>query len=142
MADQQASDKQIDQLADKLKELARRQQQERGQQMLEALEQHYHFSIHTPFKDLSREVREALTRLAEQKLARATPQQGFMVTPVSAQHLTELTDARLEIEIIVGDHRTFAFTDRVAISARNEASSSTARSRSWTRDLINDSSRA
>jgi DNA-binding GntR family transcriptional regulator len=46
-------------------------------------------------------VREALTRLAEQKLARATPQQGFMVTPVSAQHLTELTEARLEIEIIV-----------------------------------------
>lgn len=46
-------------------------------------------------------VREALTRLAEQKLARATPQQGFMVTPLSAEHLTELTEARLEIEIIV-----------------------------------------
>jgi DNA-binding GntR family transcriptional regulator len=46
-------------------------------------------------------VREALTRLAEQKLARATPQQGFMVTPLSAEHLRELTDARLEVEIIV-----------------------------------------
>ncbi len=32
----------------------------RHQQMLEALEQHYHFSIHTPFKDLPREVQEAL----------------------------------------------------------------------------------
>ncbi len=46
-------------------------------------------------------VREALTRLAEQKLARATPQQGFMVTPVSVEHLRELTQARLEVEIIV-----------------------------------------
>jgi DNA-binding GntR family transcriptional regulator len=46
-------------------------------------------------------VREALTRLAEQKLARATPQQGFMVTPLSSEHLRELTDARLEVEIIV-----------------------------------------
>ena len=43
-------------------------------------------------------VREALTRLAEQKLARAMPQQGFMVTPLSRAHLLELTDARLEIE--------------------------------------------
>ena len=32
----------------------------RHQQMLEALEQHYHFSIHTPFKALPREVQEAL----------------------------------------------------------------------------------
>ena len=32
----------------------------RHQQMLEALEQHYHFSIHTPFKDLPGEVQEAL----------------------------------------------------------------------------------
>ena len=32
----------------------------RHQQMLEALEQHYRFSIHTPFKDLPREVQEAL----------------------------------------------------------------------------------
>lgn len=46
-------------------------------------------------------IREALTRLAEQRLARATPQQGFMVTPLSVAHLRELTDARLEIEILV-----------------------------------------
>ena len=32
----------------------------RHQQTLEALEQHYHFSIHTPFKDLPGEVQEAL----------------------------------------------------------------------------------
>jgi excinuclease ABC subunit A len=32
----------------------------RHQQMLEALEQHYHFSMHTPFRDLPREVKEAL----------------------------------------------------------------------------------
>jgi excinuclease ABC subunit A len=32
----------------------------RHQQMLEALEQHYRFSIHTPFKDLASEVQEAI----------------------------------------------------------------------------------
>ena len=32
----------------------------RHQQMLEALEQHYRFSIHTPFKDLAPEVQEAI----------------------------------------------------------------------------------
>ncbi len=32
----------------------------RHQQLLEALEQHYHFSIHTPFKDLPPEVQQAL----------------------------------------------------------------------------------
>jgi len=40
-------------------------------------------------------VREALTRLAEQKLARAMPQQGFMVMPLSRTHLLELTDAHV-----------------------------------------------
>ena len=32
----------------------------RHQQVLEALEQHYHFSIHTPFKDLPQETQEAI----------------------------------------------------------------------------------
>ncbi len=32
----------------------------RHQQLLEALEQHYHFSIRTPFKDLSQEIQEAI----------------------------------------------------------------------------------
>ncbi len=32
----------------------------RHQQVLEALEQHYHFSIHTPFKDLPKETQEAI----------------------------------------------------------------------------------
>ena len=32
----------------------------RHQQVLEALEQHYHFSIHTPFKDLPQETQEAM----------------------------------------------------------------------------------
>ncbi|MGP8050108.1 MAG: excinuclease ABC subunit UvrA [Desulfobaccales bacterium] len=32
----------------------------RHQQMLEALEQHYHFSIHTPFQELAQEVQDAI----------------------------------------------------------------------------------
>lgn len=46
-------------------------------------------------------IREALTRLAEQGLAVATPQQGFRVTPLSISELDELTDARVEIETLV-----------------------------------------
>lgn len=46
-------------------------------------------------------IREALTRLAEQGLAVATPQQGFRVTPLSITELDELTDARVEIEALV-----------------------------------------
>ncbi len=46
-------------------------------------------------------IREALTRLAEQGLAVATPQQGFQVTPLSITELDELTDARVEIEALV-----------------------------------------
>lgn len=46
-------------------------------------------------------VREALTRLAEQGLAVAMPQQGFRVRPLSLTDLDELTDARVEIETLV-----------------------------------------
>src|SRR6184192_525015 len=43
-------------------------------------------------------VREALTRLAEQGLAVATPQRGFRVRELSVQDITDLTEARVEIE--------------------------------------------
>lgn len=46
-------------------------------------------------------VREALTRLAEQGLAVAVPQQGFRVTPLSLKDLDELTEARVELETLV-----------------------------------------
>jgi DNA-binding GntR family transcriptional regulator len=46
-------------------------------------------------------VREALTRLAEQGLAVAQPQQGFRVRPLTLTDLDELTDARVEIETMV-----------------------------------------
>ena len=46
-------------------------------------------------------MREALTRLTEQGLAVATPQQGFRVHPLSVSDLRELTDARLEVEPLV-----------------------------------------
>lgn len=46
-------------------------------------------------------VREALTRLAEQGLAVATPQQGFRVTPLSLKDLDELTEARAQLETLV-----------------------------------------
>ncbi len=49
-------------------------------------------------------VREALTRLAEQGLAVALPQQGFRVRPLSLTDLDELTDARIEIETLVLRH--------------------------------------
>ncbi|GAA3290498.1 GntR family transcriptional regulator [Streptomyces cinereospinus] len=46
-------------------------------------------------------VREALTRLSEQGLVRAAPQQGFRVVTISLDDLNELTEARIEIETLV-----------------------------------------
>lgn len=46
-------------------------------------------------------VREALTRLAEQGLAVALPQQGFRVTPLDRNDLMELTEARVLLESVV-----------------------------------------
>lgn len=46
-------------------------------------------------------VREALTRLAEQKLADALPQQGFRVITLSTGDLRDLTEARVELESLV-----------------------------------------
>ncbi|WP_329236801.1 GntR family transcriptional regulator [Streptomyces sp. NBC_00111] len=46
-------------------------------------------------------VREALTRLSEQGLVHAAPQQGFSVVTVSLADLNELTEARVEIETLV-----------------------------------------
>lgn len=46
-------------------------------------------------------VREALTRLAEQGLARSTPQVGFTVTPLSVEDLLDLTRVRVDIESLM-----------------------------------------
>ncbi|MFJ7417464.1 GntR family transcriptional regulator [Streptomyces uncialis] len=46
-------------------------------------------------------LREALVRLAEQGLVRSEPHQGFLVTPLSREDLTELTEARIELETLV-----------------------------------------
>ncbi|MFE1441982.1 GntR family transcriptional regulator [Streptomyces sp. NPDC058739] len=46
-------------------------------------------------------VREALTRLSEQGLVVAAPQQGFSVVTVSVRDVDELTEARVEIETMV-----------------------------------------
>ncbi|MFB7087877.1 GntR family transcriptional regulator [Streptomyces sp. NPDC056296] len=46
-------------------------------------------------------IREALTRLSEQGLVVAAPQQGFSVVTVSLDDLDELTEARIEIETMV-----------------------------------------
>jgi DNA-binding GntR family transcriptional regulator len=43
-------------------------------------------------------IREALTRLAEQGLAKATPQVGYTVTPLSVVDLLDLTRVRIDIE--------------------------------------------
>ncbi|WP_051791592.1 GntR family transcriptional regulator [Amycolatopsis jejuensis] len=43
-------------------------------------------------------VREALTRLAEQRLVHAEPNLGFSVAPLSAEHLRTLVEARCAIE--------------------------------------------
>lgn len=46
-------------------------------------------------------VREGLSRLTEQGLVRAEPQYGYRVTPVSAEDLRHLTEARIGIETLV-----------------------------------------
>jgi len=46
-------------------------------------------------------VREGLSRLTEQDLVVAEPQQGYRVKSVSAQDLQHLTDARVQIETLV-----------------------------------------
>ncbi|WP_028805599.1 GntR family transcriptional regulator [Streptomyces sp. 142MFCol3.1] len=43
-------------------------------------------------------LRDALVRLSEQGLVRSVPHQGFVVTPVSREMLSELTDTRIELE--------------------------------------------
>ncbi|RFA12093.1 hypothetical protein B7R22_16800 [Subtercola boreus] len=53
-------------------------------------------------------IREALSRLVEQDLVRAAPQQGFFVTAISRTDLLHLTEARCEIEPIALRH---AITD-------------------------------
>jgi DNA-binding GntR family transcriptional regulator len=45
--------------------------------------------------------REALTRLAGQGLVVSEPHLGYTVTPLSAEDLDELTDARIEMETLV-----------------------------------------
>ncbi|WP_199253406.1 GntR family transcriptional regulator [Mycolicibacterium mengxianglii] len=45
-------------------------------------------------------IREALQRLAEQGLVISEWQQGFRVTDISPEDLTDLTDARCEIEVL------------------------------------------
>jgi DNA-binding GntR family transcriptional regulator len=46
-------------------------------------------------------IREALTRLTEQKLVVALPQQGFRVMALTVTDLRDLTEARTEIETLV-----------------------------------------
>jgi DNA-binding GntR family transcriptional regulator len=46
-------------------------------------------------------VREALTRLAEQKIVDSLPQQGFRVASLTLEDLTALTEARVHIESLV-----------------------------------------
>lgn len=46
-------------------------------------------------------LREGLSRLTEQELVVAEPQQGYRVQPVSPRDLRELTDARTEVEGLV-----------------------------------------
>jgi DNA-binding GntR family transcriptional regulator len=55
--------------------------------------QHYDTSVGT--------AREALTRLVAEGLVRTQSHQGYMVTPLSYEHLAELTQARVEIESLV-----------------------------------------
>lgn len=43
-------------------------------------------------------VREAVTRLASERLMESTPQQGFRVRPLSAPDLLDLTRVRIELE--------------------------------------------
>lgn len=75
-------------------------------------------------------IREALTRLAEQGLAVASPKRGFSVMPLSVHDLKDLTQARVRLEVmtlrdsidiagiawetaVVGSHHTLSRTDRV-----------------------------
>jgi DNA-binding GntR family transcriptional regulator len=46
-------------------------------------------------------LREALTRLSEQGLVDAAPQQGFSVITLSLRGLNELTEARMDIEALI-----------------------------------------
>lgn len=43
-------------------------------------------------------VREALSRLAEQRIVRSVQNQGFQVTPLSKKDLEDLTDIRVQVE--------------------------------------------
>ena len=43
-------------------------------------------------------IREALSRLAEQRLVRSDPNQGFYVSPLTEKDLRDLTDTRVQIE--------------------------------------------
>ena len=43
-------------------------------------------------------VREALTRLAEQRIVEASPQQGYRVAPLTLADLNALTETRVHIE--------------------------------------------
>lgn len=54
----------------------------------------------TRFKVSQSVVREALTRLAEQRLVEANPQRGFRVVELSVDDITGLTEVRVEIEQI------------------------------------------
>jgi DNA-binding GntR family transcriptional regulator len=45
-------------------------------------------------------VREALTRLAEQRLVRSEPQLGFTVIPLDREGLLDLTEVRVQIETL------------------------------------------
>ncbi len=57
-------------------------------------------------------VREAVTRLASEGLLHATPQSGFRVPTLSAEHLTDLTWARCQIEsLTVGESITHGDTE-------------------------------
>jgi DNA-binding GntR family transcriptional regulator len=49
-------------------------------------------------------VREALTRLTEQGLARAEPQAGFRVTPLSRDDLIDVYATRIEVESLTVRH--------------------------------------
>jgi GntR family transcriptional regulator, carbon starvation induced regulator len=60
-----------------------------------------------PLNDLARQygvslgvVREAVTRLASERLLEANPQSGFRVRPLSAAHLADLSWARCHVESI------------------------------------------
>ena len=44
-------------------------------------------------------IREALSRLASERLVIASPQRGFRVAPISAEDVHDLTEARVEIEM-------------------------------------------